>query len=245
MKLTTVIASVNNNPAYYLFIPKQIAFWSHFNIKFLAIFVGSALPAELEAYKENIVLWSRTADINSVYIGQMIRIFYPALLTLPEDELVMITDMDMLPTNDQYYKSGLEAFTKQDFIYYRKIDGNQIYMCYNAAHPSTWGSIFNIKTEDDIEATLRSHYTSTYDGRPGAEGWCTDQVLLYSTLTKYPHLKVLNRPIKRLEVNIFQYHLRMNHTNFVGLYDDFHAHRNFSSNESLILNAEAQLLRLP
>jgi len=27
MKLTTVIGSVNNNPKYYMFIPKQILFW--------------------------------------------------------------------------------------------------------------------------------------------------------------------------------------------------------------------------
>ena len=33
--------------------------------------------------------------------------------------MVMITDMDMLPTNDKFYKDGLEHFTKKDFIYYK------------------------------------------------------------------------------------------------------------------------------
>jgi hypothetical protein len=37
MKLTTVLASVNNNRDYYLFIPKQIIFWKKFDIKFIKI----------------------------------------------------------------------------------------------------------------------------------------------------------------------------------------------------------------
>ena len=42
MKLTTVLASVNNNRDYYLFIPKQILFWEKFSIKFIAIFIGDS-----------------------------------------------------------------------------------------------------------------------------------------------------------------------------------------------------------
>jgi len=59
MKLTTVLASVNNNPAYYMFIPKQIVFWHHFDIKFIAIFVGPEIPAELMPYADNIILWKK------------------------------------------------------------------------------------------------------------------------------------------------------------------------------------------
>ena len=228
-----------------MFIPKQIEFWHHFNIKFIAIFVGTAIPKELQSYKDNIVLWSRTADLNDIFVAQMIRIYYPALLSLSDEELVMITDMDMLPTNDRYYQAGLESFTTRDFIYYRSIDGNQIYMCYNAAHPTTWASVFSITSEDDIDAALRNSYTKTYDGRPGAAGWYSDQELMYKALIQYPHLKVLNRPIKRLETNIFRMHLRNNHTNFISQYDDFHAHRSYLANESFIANAGKQLSNSP
>ena len=44
MKLTTVIGSVNNNPKYYMFIPKQILFWKKFGINFIAVFVGNHIP---------------------------------------------------------------------------------------------------------------------------------------------------------------------------------------------------------
>lgn len=55
-------------------------------------------------YKDNIVLWNRNQDVNSAFLGQNLRMFYPALLNLPDDEMVMMTDMDMLPTNFVYYK---------------------------------------------------------------------------------------------------------------------------------------------
>ena len=90
MKLTTVLSSANNNPKYYMFVPKQIKFWNRFNIKFIAIFVGENIPEVLLDYKDNIILYNKNLNLNSVYIAQNIRIFYPALLSLPDDEIVMI-----------------------------------------------------------------------------------------------------------------------------------------------------------
>lgn len=241
MKLTTVLGSVNNNPAYYMFIPKQILFWAKFNIRFIAVFVGTAIPPELEAYKANIILWTRNQDMKGAFVGQNIRIYYPALLDLPDDELVMITDMDMLPMNHTYYTGGLESFKVDDFIYYREVDGNQIYMCYNAAHPKTWGAVFEIKSEDDIEQALNNTYQQAYDGRPGLTGWFSDQLLMYSRLINYPHLKVLQRPIKRLEMWIYKTHLKRGDKNFISQYDDSHFHRSYFDNQSLIADAERQL----
>ena len=242
MKLTTVLGSVNNNPEYYLFIPKQIIFWKRFNIRFVAVFVGDSLPVELEPYRENIFLWSRNLDLHGAFVGQNLRIYYPALLDLPSDEMVMITDMDMLPMNDTYYTANLEQYTQDDFIYYRHIDGNQIYMCYNAAHPKTWGKVFNINSEVDIEAAIRANYNAQYNGIPGSTGWFIDQLIMYEKLFGYPHLKVLNRPIKRLEMWMYRDHLRLGHTNFIRNYDDAHFHRSYVANAQLIANAEVQHL---
>lgn len=241
MKLTTVLSSVNNNSDYYLFIPKQIIFWRTFNIKFLAVYIGEEIPNELLDYRDNIILWNKNLNINTSYVGQNLRIYYPALLNLGEDELVMITDMDMLPMNDKYYKDGLDDFTKQDFIYLRNIDVNQIYMCYNLAHPSVWSKVFNVKNEDDIEKKIAENYIPSYTGIPGGNGWCTDQHIMYNNLINYPFLKVLNRPIKRLETWDYINHINKNDINFISKYDDCHFHRSFIKNKFLIENAEKQL----
>jgi len=241
MRLTTVIGAANNNPNYYLFIPKQIHFWKRFNIKFIAVFVGQCIPDELKDYTSNIMLWSKNVDIHNAFIAQNIRIYYPALLNLPDDEMVMITDMDMLPMNNKYYTEGLENYTTDDFIYYRHIDGNQIYMCYNAAHPKTWGKVFGISTEDDIEKAIRSNYRNNYNGIPGSTGWFTDQLIMYDKLIHYPNLKVLNRPSKRLETWTYDEHMIRGEKAFIHQYDDAHFHRSYSSNIRRILDAERQL----
>jgi hypothetical protein len=235
MKLTTVLCAVNNNPEYYLFVPKQILFWAKFGIKFVTVFVGAAIPTELQGC-DNVILWTQNADLNPAYVAQNMRIYYPALLDLPDDEAVMITDMDMLPMSPGFYKDGLEAFTKQDFVYYRHVDGNQIYMCYNAAHPATWGNVFGVRTEADVAEKLEANYNKNYNGVPGETGWYTDQLVLYRNLIHYPHLKVLNRPLRRLEMWNFNGRTDVRH------YDDAHFHRSFFDNAHLIAFAEKQLL---
>ena len=241
MILTTVLASVNNNSSYYMFIPKQIIFWKKFNIKFISIFVGENIPLELDSYKDNIILWNKNLELNGAYVAQNIRIYYPALLTIPENELVMITDMDMLPTNESYYKDNIESFKKEDFIYYRNIDGNQIYMCYNAANPKIWSKVFNIFNENDIEYQIKKNYDNSYNAIPGSNGWFIDQEIMYNNLINYENLKILNRPIKRLEVDMYYHHLNNGDKDFVKNYDDCHFHRNYYNNENLILDAEKQL----
>ncbi len=241
MRLTTVIASVNNNSDYYLFIPKQIFFWKFFNVKFIAIFVGDKIPDELIDYKDNIILWERNKNLNSAYVAQNIRMYYTSLIKLEEDELIMMTDMDMLPMKDNYYKDGLEKYSKEDFIYLRNIDGDEIYMCYNLAHPSIWSKLFNINSEDDIEKALNENYISNYNGIPGDNGWFTDQKIMYKKLINYSNLKVLNRPITRLETRDYVNRLNNGDKNFISQYDDCHFHRSYSKNIILIKNAEEQM----
>jgi hypothetical protein len=241
MKLTTVLASVNNNRDYYLFIPKQIIFWKKFGIRFIAIFIGDKIPDEIIYCSNNIILWNSNLDINTSFVSQNLRIYYPALLDIPSDELVMITDMDMLPMNSKYYCNGLEKFNTDDFIYYRNIDGNQIYMCYNAAHPSVWKNVFNINNEDDIIKRIYETYSKSYTGLPGSKEWFIDQELMYTNLIKYPNLKVLNRPIRRLETWDYINHIKNKNVNFIKNYDDAHFHRSYIKNESLILDAEKKI----
>jgi hypothetical protein len=44
-------------------------------------------------------------------------------------------------------------------------------MCYNAIHPHTWGNIFSITNEDDVEKIINETYINQYSGIPGESGW--------------------------------------------------------------------------
>lgn len=275
MKLTTVIASVDNsynpcntcvgtgllnkningqnrsvpcwycngekveNPFYYQFIPSQIKFWSKFGIRFLAIFVGKDIPQELQPFKDNIILWNKNLDIKTAYVGQHLRIYYPALLDLPDDELVMITDMDMLPMNPDYFTKNIFS-NKENFVYYRNLAHNQIFMCYNAAHPKVWSKIFNVKNENDLVEMIYKHYNPDYQGLIN-NLWYSDQILMFDNLIKYPHLKVLNRSPKRLEFESYEMHLKKGDDFFIHQYDDGHFHRRFDLHKWMILDAYNQL----
>lgn len=245
MKLTTVIGSVNDNPDYYMFIPKQIKFWKKMGCKFIALFVGTKIPNELVEFSENIILWNNNLDLNSAFVGQNLRIYYTALLNLPDDEAVMITDMDMLPMSPNYYFDGLDKYEKQHFVYYRHIDRNikrnEIYICYNVAHPDTWGKLFNIKTKEDVINAINNTYQKSYNAIPGSEGWFIDQVVMYNSLHDYEHLIVLNRVPRRLEVHVCEKHITHKHNSFILMYDDAHFHRSYNRNKHLIKNVEKQL----
>ena len=70
MKLSIVLSAVNSNPAYYMFITKQILFWGSFNIKNYSVFIGSSLPEQLKPYSNNIILFSKNLDMNDAYVSQ-------------------------------------------------------------------------------------------------------------------------------------------------------------------------------
>jgi hypothetical protein len=131
-------------------------------------------------YLESIPEWSIAQQ------AQCIRFWAAKILDAP----FIISDMDMLPTNSKYYCSDLDHFQKDDFIYYRHIDPKkQIYMCYNAAHPSVWKKVFNINSKQDIINRINETYQNNYNGIPGSTGWFIDQEIMYNNLINYPHLK--------------------------------------------------------
>ena len=243
MKLTTVLGSVNSNPDYYLFIPKQIYFWRKFGIRFIAVFVGSQLPEVLRPYSDHIFLWNTDLDLNHAYVAQNLRMYFASQLELPDDELVMITDMDMLPMNGDYYKRDLEQYEKKDFIHYRTIPYHerQIYMCYNAAHPHTWSEVFQVKSREDISARIREHYQANYTGVPGDTGWYIDQEVMYKYVIPYPHLKELRRELRRLETWIWDSYFQSGVDQFIQWYDDGHFHRSYSGNIHRIEHVQRQL----
>ena len=242
MKLTLVLGAANNNPHYYKFIPSQIQFWAYFGIKFVAVYVGAELPAELVPFKRHIILWPHTPQLHSAYVAQVIRLFMPALLNMPEDECVMITDMDMLPASPQYYIRDMGSYGPDDFVYYRERDKNQLYMCYNAANSRAWAKMFNIHTVQDVCAMLVAFYPHDYIGKRG-KTWVADQLILYAHAQHYPHLHVLERPLRRLEVEDYKEHLERSDCDFVKTYDDIHFHESFIRNEALIAHALAELIQ--
>lgn len=184
MKITSVLTAVNNNPKYVRFIPFFIQQWKklypHINIKI--VFIGSKLPDNLKEYEEYIDVFPEIPGISSVYTAQTIRILYPALMG--DNEVTVITDMDMVPANKSYFNQEIQD---NSFVVFRPLNcvgQGEIAICYNAAPTSVWKEVFGINTIDDVQTFLINKYKYS-DGKHGGKGWNTDQILLYNAVTSW------------------------------------------------------------
>jgi hypothetical protein len=192
MKITRVLTAVNNNPKYTKFIPLFIESWKHTypEIEPVIIFIGDHVPNEFVEYAQYIRCVPEIPGVSSVYVAQTIRLFYPCLLD--ENDVTIISDMDMIPTKSHYFNEDIPEGT---FVVFRPltcVGPYEIAMCYNAASTTVWRDIFGVRTLSDTIETLKKHYTYS-DGIHGGKGWFQDQYILYAyTLRWNKNVKILS-----------------------------------------------------
>jgi len=175
MRIGTIVTATDLNPLYSEFIPNFIKAWKavipEANVR--VVVVAYEIPEHLRPLSEHLTLHKPLVGILSAFQAQCIRLLYPREVL--RDDGVLITDIDMLPGNRRYYVEGAARGGSDSFVVYRdECFPTQISMCYNAAHPKTWASMFGSEPTDVI---LRRWYAGTrYDGRRGGAGWATDQI---------------------------------------------------------------------
>ena len=189
MKLDYVLVACNDNPKYLHFWPAVKKSWYEIvGALCIMVYVGDELPEQLK--DDPGVIWFKPIPgWPTATQAQVIRLLYPALLDC--EGAVLISDMDMIPMQKEFFRDGLSLFGDNQFVSLRGIDEyeKQIYMCYIAARPSTWRDMFKIETEDDVRAvmTLLSRQYPA-DGSHGGKGWCTDQIVLYKKVKEWQQL---------------------------------------------------------
>ena len=142
-----VLITCNNNKDYYQWIPYVIKAWEKLNINPVIVFINNKLPTILYKYKSYIRLWEPIKDINSGLQAQILRLYYPAILS--EYDKVIISDVDLLPIPNKEYWQLINNLPKDTFLAMRFKD-NQYYMPFNVAHPLLWSKLFNIYSLLDI-----------------------------------------------------------------------------------------------
>jgi hypothetical protein len=200
MKLGAVVTAVNDNPVYWRFIPLFIKRWKTLfpEIGVHIIFIGSTLPEALQPWSANIKLYEPPKGLNTAYVAQIIRLAWPALIKT--NELVMITDMDMIPMSRHYYEAAARWIAPCEIASLRPpVNEKEYAMCYIAGTPAVWSQVFGIKGEADVAEFLLQHYNNDYDGRHGGQAWTTDQEVLYKAL------KVTDAPLRIFNDNEIGY----------------------------------------
>ena len=182
MKLSCALVACNDNPHYLQFWPYvKRAWWEIVGIPCVMVYVGHTVP---DSIKDDpaVIHFPPLDSWPTATQAQVIRLLYPALMKC--DGAIVLSDMDMIPVQKDFFVNGFLQFSEQQIVSLRGIDENekQIYMCYVGATPKTFSDIFHIQSVEDIQTCMKSWSTMIQsDGQHGGKGWCTDQQILYLT----------------------------------------------------------------
>jgi len=253
MFLDLCLLASDLNPTYYEFFPLVHHYWT---IKIgigckLVLIVDdnfTVLPDILVPLQNDIILFHRVPNIPTGFQAQCIRLLYPSLLVKYNG--IILSDMDILPLQKEYFVNTIRKYDENSFIVYRNVinEFKQYPICYCVSSPSTYRYIFGINNENDIKMTLQNWYT-TEDyilSSPYSTMWCQDQVKLYEciqkkrqsiklielsdSMTKFRRLDRLM--IDKINNNIALYNEEINKN----VYSDFHLPRPLRDYSELFKN---------
>ena len=185
MHVSHVLLAVDLNPRYLGLLPLAKRAWAQIaGVEPVLVLVAprDAVPPDLAA-DDAVHVFEPEPALDTAYQAQCIRLLYPALLEV--DGAVITSDVDMVPMSPRYFHRPVARIDRSHFVSYRDVllDLGEIPICYNAALPSTWASVFGVESIDDVCAGLRAWAEGVdYEGTHGGPGWTTDQRQLYRIL---------------------------------------------------------------
>jgi hypothetical protein len=209
MKLSCALVACNEKTHYLNFWPVVKHAWNSIvHIPCKLIYVAESLHPSL-VDDPDVIFFKAIPEWPTATQAQCIRLLYPALLQLPDNGAVMISDMDMVPMQSDFFVNGFANFNETQFVSLRGTDepARQIYMCYVGAAPAVWGEVFGIKQIEDVQVRMREwaqrYRSNGMHGKiPGSDGWFWDQILLYYYVKKLPSERfgmLPNVPIPRVD----------------------------------------------
>jgi len=155
MPLSSVLLACNDNTDFLDYWPLVKEAWLKIaNLPCSMIYVGQTLPEALQS-DPSVKFFKAIEGWSTATQAKCIRLLYPALLQ--DEDLVLISDMNIMPLQKEFYKEGFNKFNKNCFVIFKGLDEQErtIPTCYYAATPSIWGTVFGVKKEEDIRTRLQ------------------------------------------------------------------------------------------
>ena len=179
------LVSCDSNENYLNYFPLVHLLWNKIiNIPVKLVLVANEIPAKLNKYTNDILLFKPLKNIHTAFQAQCIRLLYPALFD-PED-IIIISDIDILPINKKFFQYTDEYCDKK-FIVMRDAYQKQemLGMCHNMGKAKFWSEIFNVKSLNDVKKRLTEWYHKDYKSNKSNKLWYTDQKQLYKHMKNY------------------------------------------------------------
>jgi hypothetical protein len=185
MILQKVILSSNDNPEYIDFWPGVAKAWREIiGIEPVLFFIGDQSKVESLSKHGQVIRVNPLSSWDIVNQSQSIRLW--AGTKFPNDNLI-ISDLDMLPINKDYFVNNalnspddsLISYTSDVLKYGFYLRVPQLPMCYLAAKGSTFNQILEIDENTSWESFAKSMQSRNL-------GYGTDQRFFYEKFLKWP-----------------------------------------------------------
>lgn len=162
---TKVVFATDENPFYHQFKDPICQAWKNLDFE----------PVCITLKKDDCF-----ADPNIVPIGnqaQIVRVLYPSLY--PADKFI-VSDIDMLPLNGEYFKKIANEICDHSTIINASADAYQpaqekFPMCYYAGYGAAFSSVTGISQKSDIANVMMEWFSK-------GNGWNTDEVCFFQSL---------------------------------------------------------------
>jgi hypothetical protein len=191
MKVAYVILACDSNPNYLQYWPVVAKAWTR-RIGVHPILYLIEKPGEtinIDDSLGTVIRFKAVDGIPTSMQAQCIRLLAPQLVDT--DEFVIISDMDIIPIQEKFFQGYLADVDEKNWISYTLF----CQMCYNAATPTIWKSVFNTDINDSskpkeiydiIKAKLIEWHAIDM-------GWSTDQYILRKNIGKTRQYSIMRK----------------------------------------------------
>ena len=190
------LTAVNLNSKYLSCVPHYVEFWNSLtsanpSLTYVpkVLVMADELPDSLQKYSQWCQVFDLGDTVSSTFGSQASRILQPSL---EEADLVLTTDVDMLPMSDRIFQKAIEAIEiGAEFVVCRDVlPLGQYPICYNLASPDVWARVNGVKTSIEVRAKLciwfdRLLTGDEYAGNHGGVGWFADQEHLFEMVESF------------------------------------------------------------
>lgn len=190
------LTAVNLNSKYLSCVPQYIEFWNSLKstnpkVRYVpkVLVMADELPDSLQKYSEWCQLFELGDTVSPTFGSQATRILQPAL---EEADLVLTTDVDMLPMSDRIFQKAIEALEMgAEFVICRDVlPMGQYPICYNLASPEVWASVNGVHKPIEVKTKLQDWFdhlqtVDSYSGNHGGFGWFADQERLFEMVQSF------------------------------------------------------------
>ena len=187
MKIASVLVACNDNPTFLEYWPIVKEAWlSIANLPCTLVFVGDSLPEALQN-DSSVKFFKAIPGWSTATQAKCIRLLYPALFNNDSSGAILISDMDVIPLQRDFYSREFVKFNVNNFVMFRGTDKRErtVPTCYYAAVPSIWGDIFNIKKEEDLLTRLTEWSQKSKNGCNWLE---QEQLELYTIISLFDNV---------------------------------------------------------